>query len=360
LLVAAGVAVLVQETVFERSPTPAGRPELQRIIDRLVTSGDAPGVTALVTGPRGTWVGSAGVANIATGAAIRPDARMRIESNSKTWLTAVILAQEGKLTLDDTVEHWLPGLLRAHGSKITLRQLMHDTSGLVDDPDTLRELNSLIARVGDSELRAQLLATAARLTANPQTWVSPVLSIHLAAWQPLLALPGTAYHHSNIGWNVAGLIAAKAGGKPLPVLYRERIFQPLGLQHTAFSPQGPIAGPHSKGYARGPDGRLFDTTAMHPGKFADGAIVTNVRDEATFLRAAMNGTLFPMRRWRDLYGPPTEATRCGSPAYVGVGSGDGYRSHVLYDGSGGRIAVLLLNDNRGNAASAALRLYCAA
>ena len=43
-------------------------------------------------------------------------------------------------------------------------------------------------------------------------------------------------------------------------LYRERIFQPLGLKHTAYDPEGPIAGPHANlddvGEARGPDSTL--------------------------------------------------------------------------------------------------------
>ncbi len=62
---------------------------------------------------------------------------MRIESNSKTWVEAVILqlVQEGKLSVDDTVDRWLPGLLRAHGSEITIRELMSDSSGLIDDND---------------------------------------------------------------------------------------------------------------------------------------------------------------------------------------------------------------------------------
>src|SRR5690242_20097155 len=42
--------------------------ELQRILDGVVTGRDrlAPGATAFVTGPRGTWIGSAGVADVAT------------------------------------------------------------------------------------------------------------------------------------------------------------------------------------------------------------------------------------------------------------------------------------------------------
>src|SRR3954470_16138418 len=72
-------------------------------------------------------------------------------------------------------------------------------------------------------------------------WLPGLLRAH--------APPATTYHHSNISWNIAGLIAAKAAGKPLPTLYPNRIFQPLRLRHTAYDPQGPIAGAHANGYA---------------------------------------------------------------------------------------------------------------
>ena len=59
-----------------------------------------------------------------------------------------------------------------------------------------------------------------------------VLWIKLAAFQPLLAEPGTNYHYSNIGFEILGLIAARAGGRSIESLYRERIFEPLALpQH---------------------------------------------------------------------------------------------------------------------------------
>jgi D-alanyl-D-alanine carboxypeptidase len=324
----------------------------------------APGVTAYVAGPHGTWVGSAGVANVKTSARMAPDARMRIESNSKTWLTAVILqlAQKGKLNLDDTVARWLPGLLRAHGSEITIRELMYDTSGLTDDNDIWNasptEAQSMLARIGDANLRTRLVAAFARYNANPVAPISPLLFIRAAAWQPLVAAPGATYHHSNIGWNIAGLIAARAGGKPLPVLYRERLFEPLGLHATAFSPQGPIAGPHANGYAR-VDGRLVDKTSIHPGKFADGAIVTTAPDEATFVRAAMNGTLFERKLWVDLYGTPSNKI-CGSRTYIGEGAGNGYHGYVWYDTTGNHIAILLFNADRLNGTAAVRSLYCAA
>jgi len=89
--------------------------------------------------------------------------------------------------------------------------------------------------------------------------------------------------------------------------------------------------------------------------------VTNAQDEATFLRALMTGELFDKQRWVDLYGIPAEATGCRSDTYApGIGAGNGFRSYVWYDSTGTHIAVLLLNADRGDAAAAALRLYCAA
>jgi D-alanyl-D-alanine carboxypeptidase len=372
LVVAAVIAAGVDRAFFAGQQT---RSEfMQSTLDGLVTGPHrlAPGVTAYVIGPHGTWAGSAGVAEVKSAEPMPVDARMRIESASKTWLVAAVLqlVQERKLSLEDTVDRWLPGLLRAHGSEITMRQLMSNSSGLIDDNDITKaspaKKHAMLARVGDPKLRTQLLATAARIRANPAVQVSPLLWIRLAAWQPLLAPPGTTYHHSNIGWNIASLIAAKAAGKPLPTLYAERIFQPLRLRHTAYDPQGPIAGAHAKGYALSTNGTLTDATAWHYGKGADGAIVTDAKDEATFLTALTNGTLLDPNTLGELgAGDPSG---CGGPSVHGdPGAGDGFESNVVYAADGSRVAALLLNGVTPSEAktgwarstSAAASLYCA-
>lgn len=371
LVVAAAVAVAIDRTVFSNG-SEVSRPNLQRILDGLVSGPQrvAPGATAYVVGSDGSWVGSAGVANVKTGEAMQPDARLRIQSNSKTWVMAVILqlAKEGRLTLDDTVERWLPGLL-PHGGEITIRQLMTDTSGLTDDNVMVAAFPRHLARVEDPRLRAQLAALAARVRANPAATVAPIWLIRLAAWQPLLSSPGSEYHHSNIGWNIVGLIAAKAGGKPLPVLYRERIFHPLELGRTSYQPQGPIAGPHAEGYHIGSDGSLTDATAFTFGKGADGAIVTDAADEAAFLKALLDDKLGIRQQVLDFFGAGgSNGPGCPGDAFFGTGAGAASRSYVYYDHTGSHIAVLLLNgfrertavtgDPKGEAAAA--RLYCAA
>jgi D-alanyl-D-alanine carboxypeptidase len=367
LLVVAAVGVVVDRTVGSQ-PTPVARPELQQILDGLVTGPGriAPGVTAYVSGPHGGWLGSAGVANVQSGEPMRPDARMRLDSVSKWWATAVILqlAQEGKLRLGDTVQRWLPGLL-PDGNRITIEQLMTDSSGLIDDNDVFQSPGAYLARVKDARLRAQLTEVASRLRANPATEASPLWMIRLAAWQPLLFAPGSRYHHSNIGWNIVGLVAARVGGKPLPTLYREWIFQPLGLKQTSYDPQGPIAGPHAQGYGIAADGTLTDTTARAPFKGADGAIVSNATDTASFLTGLMGGRLVDRARLVALWGAGAESG-CARGAYVGSGAGDAYQTNVLVNGDGGRVTVLLLNGRTASgsgdetAAAAALSLYCAA
>jgi D-alanyl-D-alanine carboxypeptidase len=367
-LVAASAIGVVADRTVRSHPAPVARADPQRILDGLVTGPDriAPGVTAYVAGPHGTWLGSAGLANVTTREPMRPDARMRLDSVSKWWATAVVLqlAQEGKLRLGDTVERWLPGLL-PYGNRITIEQLMTDSSGLIDDNDIFQSPDASLARVKDARLRAQLTDLAARLRANPAAEASPLWMIRLAAWQPLLFAPGSRTHHCNIGWNIVGLIAARVGGKPLPVLYRERILQPLGLKQTSYDPQGPIAGPHARGYGIAADGTLTDTTARAVFKGTDGAIVSNAADTATFLAGLLDGRLVDRARLVALWGAGTDSG-CARGAYLGSGAGDAYKTNVLVNGDGSRVTVLLLNGRTANgsddetAAATALRLYCAA
>jgi D-alanyl-D-alanine carboxypeptidase len=177
LLVAVG-ALLVPRAFSGESaePEPAPRPELRRIVESAVTGPDriAPGATAYVSGPRGTWLGAAGLANAKAGEPMRPDARMRLESVSKIYTAALVLhlAQDRKLRLDDTVERWLPGVL-PYGARITIRQLLTMRSGLIDTSDVGRSPALHLARVGDPKLRARLTALAQRLGENPALEVSP-------------------------------------------------------------------------------------------------------------------------------------------------------------------------------------------
>jgi D-alanyl-D-alanine carboxypeptidase len=303
---------------------------------------------------------------------------MRLESVSKIYTAALILqlAQEKKLSVGDTVERWLPGVL-PYGDRITIRQLLTMSSGLVDNndfnnaPPELRRI--YLGRVKDPELRAELFATSARVQENPATVVQETLWIRWAAWQPLLFTPGSGHHYSNIGYDILGLIAEHAGGEPLAALYRERIFQPLGLDSAAYEPQGPMSDPHAEGYGIEPNGVRIETTDWHWGVGAEGGIVSNAEDTAAFLTALMRGRVIDAKqlagmRGRNLWGGGG-LSGCADPAFGWSGGGSGFKTEVWVNEDGSRVAVLLLNARHyGTAQPAAdqaahdtlAELYCGA
>jgi D-alanyl-D-alanine carboxypeptidase len=364
--------LLVKLDVFQKGSRSTPRPELQRILDVAVTGRNriAPGATAYVSGPKGTWLGSAGLANVQTREPMPSDARMRLESVSKLYTATLILrlAQDRKLRLGDTVEHWLPGLL-PYGNKITVGQLLSMTSGLIDNNDLKNNFPFYLARVKDTTLRARLLALIKRANTDPALEASPIWWVRLAAWQPLLSTPGTTFHYSNIGYELLGLIATRAGGKPFPTLYREWIFKPLGLEHTTYDPQGPIAGPHSHGYALGNNGKLTDATSWHVAIGAEGGIVSNAEETAAFLTGLMQGKLLNAAQLTAITDDNLLQnggdSGCAGPAWGWSGGGNGYKTNVWVNRDGSRVTVLLLNarvngDGGDTSANTTMQaLYCA-
>ena len=189
-----------------------------------------------------------------------------------------------------------------------------------------------------------------------------------ADWQPLVAPPGTQYHHSNIGWRIAGLIAARVAGKSLPAVYEQRLFAPLGLTHTAYDPQGPIAGSHAEGYIIASNGGLTKATGWTYGNGADGAIVTDAAEEGTFLKAILDNKLGIRREFLDFWPSAGVPSRCPGNALIAMGLGAASRTYAYFERrTGSRIVVLLLSGTRAplsgdepKAAAAARQLYCGA
>jgi D-alanyl-D-alanine carboxypeptidase len=373
VVAAVGVPVALVGGRADR-PSMVARPELQRVLDDL-TSGRgriAPGATAYVAGLHGSWSGAAGVADAATGQPMPVDARMRLESVSKIWTAVLVLqlAEQGRLALDDTVQHWLPGLL-PFGNRITLRQLLTHTSGIFDNNDAVNHPARVLARVNDPVFHAELVRLAKRLQADPTFQFPPTVWIRLAATQPLYFPPGTGYHYSNVGFEVLGLVIEKVTRQPLEAVYRQRIIQPLGLDHTAYDPQGDITGPHARGYLVNPDGSLDDQTAVHWGIGAEGGIVSDAADTARFLVALMQDRLLGPAagagmRTRDFWSGG-DTPSCGGSAYGHSGAGEGYKTNVWVSSDGSRVVVLLLNGRMADQATGNLRaaqaldqLYCSA
>jgi len=163
----------------------------------------------------GQWLYSHGygMADLEHGVPITPKTVFHIASVSKqfTAFAIYLLAQEGKLALDDDIRKYLPEL-HDFGKTITIRHLIHHTSGL-------RDQWVLLAMAG---WRLEDVITE-----------SDILRL---VWRQkeLNFAPGDKELYSNTGYTLLGLIVKRVSGQSLREFAQKRIFKPLGMEHTHF------------------------------------------------------------------------------------------------------------------------------
>ena len=149
-----------------------------------------------------------------SGAPVEAETPFAIGSVTKQFACACILllAEEGKLSVDDKVAKYFPDLTRAN--EITLYQLMTHTSGYPD---------------------YYPLDFVDRRLARP----IPVDSlIKEYAGGKLDFEPGARWSYSNTGYVILGRVVEKVSGKPFGEFLRGRILIPAGMEHAAFEPTG--------------------------------------------------------------------------------------------------------------------------
>jgi CubicO group peptidase (beta-lactamase class C family) len=104
-------------------------------------AGDVPGAAVLVLRDGQAVVrASYGLADLETGAPTTPETNYRLASVTKQFTAAsiLLLAEDGRLTLDDRARTWLPSLPKA-AETVTIRHLLTHTSGLIDYEDVIPE-----------------------------------------------------------------------------------------------------------------------------------------------------------------------------------------------------------------------------
>jgi CubicO group peptidase (beta-lactamase class C family) len=163
---------------------------------------------------RPTFAKGYGMADLEHDVPITPDTIFEAGSVSKQFTAAAVLllAHEGKLSLDDRVRKYVPEL-PDYGKPLLIRHMLTHTSGL-------RDWGSVAAIAGWP--RTSRVHTHAH-----------VLDIvrHQAS---LNFPPGERFSYSNTGFNLAAIIVARVSGRPFPEFTRERLFTPLGMTHTSW------------------------------------------------------------------------------------------------------------------------------
>lgn len=231
-------------------------------IDALLTSFDkprAPGcAVGVVRDGKVIHRSAFGMADIGAGRQITPATRFYIASVSKqfTALSIMLLAVDGKLSLDDELQKWVPEVPR-YAEPVKIRHLLSHTSGLRDYLWLLR-----LAGVDTFENVDQAVAFKV-----------------IAHQEGVDFRPGENYQYSNTGFFLLARIVERASGLPFPRFLRERIFTPLGMSQTySLESQNEFSVDERKalGYQTNDDGFSLNTVPTPYG--GDGGIMTTVDD----------------------------------------------------------------------------------
>lgn len=154
-----------------------------------------------------------GLANLEYAIPNSPETIFHVASVSKqfTVFSILLLAQEGKLSLDDDIRKYIPEM-HDFGKKITLRHLASHTSGLRDQWELL-----VLAgwRIDDVITQDQILKLAYRQTA-------------------LNFEPGEEYMYCNTGFTLLAEVVTRVSGKSFAAFTDEHIFKPLQMTRTQF------------------------------------------------------------------------------------------------------------------------------
>jgi D-alanyl-D-alanine carboxypeptidase len=260
---------------------------LQAAVEAQVAAG-APGALARIEAPRVglKWGGSAGYLARGKRRALRPDDAVRAASVTKsvTAAVAVRLAHEGRLALDEPLADQLaPGLLHRWRAldalaRTTPRQLLAHTSGL---PNYFNDE-----------------AFAARLREEPgRAWRPVELVDHAAAFGTPHFPPGRGFEYSDTGYVVTGIVVEQATGRPLHEVYRELVFDPLGMDTTWLEGYEPARRPEA---AHHYSGELDWTTISPTIDWAGGGLVTTAPDLTRFVRALWSEQIIGSRALDEL------------------------------------------------------------
>lgn len=253
-----------------------------------------------------------GLASVELGAPATAESVYQIASMTKSFTATAImlLAEEGKLGLDDKVAQYVSGV-PASWSEMTIRHLLTHTAGTV------------------GEATPWTLETAGKFYTREE-----YLKIILNA--PLNFAPGTRYSYSNSGFYLLALIIEKVTGKSYAEFLSERIFKPLGMNSTRVYDPWEVV-PHKVNAYGWDNNKLIVPLLIHPSQTVGGGnLLSSVADLVKFDDALGNGKLLKKSTLEQMWTP----ARLNNGEELGYGLGwtvFSYRGHKIIGHSGNTV-----------------------
>ncbi|MEO8360919.1 MAG: serine hydrolase domain-containing protein, partial [Vicinamibacteria bacterium] len=194
------------------TPAPSGAAAFESAMKGLYPA-DKPGATVIVVKDGKTVFRQAyGMADLELGVPMKPEMVLRLGSITKQFTATAILmlAEEGKLSLQDPIEKYLPGY-PTHDKVITIEHLLTHTSGI-----------------------QSYTAIPGWMTSRIIVPMKPLELIDGFKNAPMTFDPGEKYLYNNSGFILLGAIIEKVSGMPYAEFVEGRIFKPLGMTSSYY------------------------------------------------------------------------------------------------------------------------------
>ncbi|SFC93088.1 D-alanyl-D-alanine carboxypeptidase [Pseudoalteromonas denitrificans DSM 6059] len=261
--------------------------DYQALLNNLISEA-IPGVTLFVETPSAQFKGSAGLADIENKIAMTPDTLMPNGSAGKK-LTALLIAMlhdEGLLNLDAPISRYLSQDLLIqiqYSDLMTLRMLLNHTSGIFEYNDS-----------GDYALyKAQF--------SDPSSLKTDLFFLKFALNMPGYFKPGTHYAYSNSNYALAGLILDRILKQHHSKAVRNKILDPLNMQHSYYKAIEKHKYDIASGYFINNEEENFPTplyqrfntkTVIENTRLADAPLASSSPDMAKLLKAIIANKSF--------------------------------------------------------------------
>lgn len=316
---------------------------IDQLVQRVLAETGVPSASIAVVKDKSVYAKAYGDARVNPKMPASPEMRYKIASNSKQIAATAILllAQDGKLSLDDKVARFFPSLTRAN--EVTLRQLLSHTSGYQD----YYPLDYVAPFMARDTTASQIL----------EQW----------AKKPLDFDPGARWQYSNTNYVIIGQIIEKVTGKPLIEFLRARIFAPLGMKSVIdvtrdhWSASGPV------GYAQFAIAPAHEATIEGDGwMYAAGELAMTARDLSLWDTSLIEGRILKPESLKALttevllnggsgtryaLGLEVNTTAKGNRRWAHSGGAAGYfsRNSIFPDD---KVSITVLTNGEGRASGA--------
>ena len=215
------VVPLLKITLFlitvAQTPPANSQGDITSRVDQLFARWDRPDSPGCVLGVikdgKLIYKKGYGIANLDHDISISPTTVFNVGTASQqfTAMSILLLAKQGKLSLDNDIRKYLPEL-PAYQDVIKIRHLIHHTSGIRDRTDLL----AIAGRNSDEAYREDDIIDM--LARNKETNFKP----------------GARKLFSSSGYVLLAAIVKRVSGKSLRQYANENIFNPLGMTNTSF------------------------------------------------------------------------------------------------------------------------------